>query len=208
MKLIRNLLLGLGISFLGSIPLGYLNIIGFQIYEQSGLSALSTYLLGVISVEVVILYFTYKGALFLSKQAQIARFIELFSIVFLLILAFVFAMGEYRQNFAQKWLGTDSFFWKGISLNVVNLMQIPFWLGWHLYVNQNDQPNLLGRNFYFLGALSGTFLGMLSFVLLLAHFSHQSTSLQKYLLSCLVPLFFVLLAFYQIFRYRKKHFAN
>lgn len=208
MKLLRNLLLGLGISFLGSIPLGYLNIIGFQIYEQSGLSALSTYLLGVISVEVVILYFTYKGALFLSKQVQIARFMELFSIVFLLILAFVFVMGEYRQNVAQQWLGADSFFWKGISLNLVNLMQIPFWLGWHLYVNQNNQPNLLGRNLYFLGALSGTFLGMLSFVLLLAHFSDQSTSLQKYLLSCLVPLFFVLLAFYQIFRYRKKHFAN
>ncbi|MBS1534137.1 MAG: hypothetical protein JST78_03600 [Bacteroidetes bacterium] len=208
MKLLRNLLLGLSISFLGSIPLGYLNIIGFQIYEQSGLSALSTYLLGVITVEVVILYFTYKGALFLSKQVQIARFIELFSIVFLLILAFVFAMGEYRQNVAQQWLGADSFFWKGISLNLVNLMQIPFWLGWHLYVNQNNQPNLLGRNLYFLGALSGTFLGMLSFVLLLAHFSDQSASLQKYLLSCLVPLFFVLLAFYQIFRYRKKHFAN
>lgn len=208
MKLLRNLLLGLGISFLGSIPLGYLNVIGFQIYEQSGISALTAYLFGIISVEVVILYFTYKGALFLSKQAQMARLIDLFSIVFLLILAFIFWMSENRQNNAQAWLSEGSFFLKGISLNMVNLMQVPFWLGWHFYVNQNDQPNLLGRNLYFLGALLGTFLGMLSFVLLLAHFSHQSTSLQKYLLSCLVPLFFVLLAFYQIFRYRKKHFAN
>ncbi|MBS7786541.1 hypothetical protein KIH23_04455 [Flavobacterium sp. CYK-55] len=211
MVLLKHLLLGFAISFLGSIPLGYLNVIGFQVYEQAGLQALMAYLFGVVSVEVFILYFTYKSALFLSKQTQIKRFIELFSIVFLLVLAFVFGSSgtsENHQQFNQYSLGEGSFYLKGIGLNLINLMQIPFWLGWHLYVNQNYRPNLLGRNFYFLGALAGTMLGMLTIVLVLAYFTEQSAELQKYLLSFIVPLFFVLLALYQIFRYRKKYNVN
>lgn len=211
MVLLKHLLLGFAVSFLGSIPLGYLNVIGFQVYEQAGLQALMAYLFGVVSVEVFILYFTYKSALFLSKQTQIKRFIELFSIVFLLVLAFFFGSSgtsENHQQFNQYSLGEGSFYLKGIGLNLINLMQIPFWLGWHLYVYQNYRPNLLGRNFYFLGALAGTMLGMLTIVLVLAHFTEQSAELQKYLLSFIVPLFFVLLALYQIFQYRKKHNVN
>lgn len=206
MALLKHMLLGFAISFLGSIPLGYLNVIGFQVYEQAGLQALMAYLFGVVSVEVFILYFTYKSALFLSRQTQMKRFIELFSFVFLLVLAFLFwssGTGENHQQFNQYSLGEGSFFLKGIGLNLINLMQIPFWLGWHLHVSQNYRPNLLGRNFYFAGALVGTFFGMFAFVLLLAHFTQQSAELQKYLLSFIVPLFFVLLAFYQILRYRK-----
>lgn len=211
MALLKNLLLGFGISFLGSIPLGYLNLIGFTIYQKTGFQALATYLFGVISVEIFILYYTYQGAVFLSTQVKMKRFIELFSIVFLLVLAIVFGSsgtGENHQQFNQYGLGEGSFFLKGVGLNLVNLMQIPFWLGWHLYVNQNYRPTLLGRNFYFSGALLGTFFGMLVFVFLLAHYLNQSAWLQKYLLSFVVPLFFVLLAFYQIFGYRKKHLIH
>lgn len=211
MNLFKYVFWGFGISFLGSIPLGYLNVIGLQIYQQSGLSALCGYLLGVISVELVMLYLTYKGVVFLSKQLQMARFIELFSIVFLLILAFVFWQnssviahknGVFNKPFA------GSYFATGIVLNLLNFMQIPFWLGWHLFVNKSGVLSRSQRNVYFSGALTGTFCGMFLLIAVLAHFVSGSLWIQKYFLTSFVPAFFLLMAGYQIYSFQKKYFFH
>jgi hypothetical protein len=40
MKAIKNIFIGFLVSFIGSIPLGYLNVIGFEIYSKLGVSNL------------------------------------------------------------------------------------------------------------------------------------------------------------------------
>ena len=51
MQNIKNIFVGFLVSFIGSIPLGYLNVVGFDIYAQKGLISTVFYLLGVVIVE-------------------------------------------------------------------------------------------------------------------------------------------------------------
>ena len=93
MKTLKNILVGFVVSFLGSIPLGYLNVIGFDIYHQSGLPSVIPYLFGVVSVEVFVIYFTLIFAQQLTSNKKLLRFIEGFSVVFMVILEIMFITG-------------------------------------------------------------------------------------------------------------------
>ena len=54
---IKNIFVGFLISFIGSIPLGYLNVVGYEVYKNFGLNQTIFYLLGVISIEFIVIYF-------------------------------------------------------------------------------------------------------------------------------------------------------
>jgi threonine/homoserine/homoserine lactone efflux protein len=58
MKSLQNIVVGFVVSFLGSIPLGYLNVVGYQVYAKSGMRELLLFLLGVILVEAIVIYLT------------------------------------------------------------------------------------------------------------------------------------------------------
>jgi hypothetical protein len=47
----KKILVGFSVRFIGLNPLGYLNIVGFEIYSAFGVEDLLLYLLGVICVE-------------------------------------------------------------------------------------------------------------------------------------------------------------
>ena len=70
MRYLKNIAVGFGVSYIGSIPLGYLNVIGFDIYTQNGLLATVYYLLGVVLIEMLVIYFTliFAKKLLLSEK--------------------------------------------------------------------------------------------------------------------------------------------
>ena len=81
MKIIKNILVGFLVSFIGSVPLGYLNIIGFEIYSELGINSLVFYLLGVISVEVFVIYFTLIFANRLVSNKKMMKIMELMNFI-------------------------------------------------------------------------------------------------------------------------------
>ena len=58
MQNIKNIVVGFLVSFVGSIPLGYLNVVGFEIYSKRGLLTTFCFLLGVILIEFFVIFFT------------------------------------------------------------------------------------------------------------------------------------------------------
>lgn len=90
MQNLKNIAVGFVVSFLGSIPLGYLNVIGFDIYNSSGINATLMYLLGVVCVEFCVIYITLVFADKLNSKQNLLKFIEGFSVLFMFILAYVF----------------------------------------------------------------------------------------------------------------------
>ena len=210
MKLLKNVLVGFLVSFIGSLPLGYLNIIGFELYEKSGMPELVYYLLGVVLIEAIVIYCTLFFAKKLMQNTKLLKYIELFSVFFLLLLAYVFysqsQAGKTEKGLLDAYLNYNSF-WVGIISSSLNFMQIPFWLGWNLYVvnagyiTTGTKKNL----FYLLGTLIGTFAGIFSIVMILNYASEGTGVFSKYLLSHIIPLFFVAMAVYQGIKYYKKH---
>ena len=108
MKVIKNILVGFIVSFIGSIPLGYLNIIGFQIYAEFGIENVVQYLLGVVFVEAFVVYFTLIFANRLVSNIKLMRVIDVFGVFFLLFLAYSFYSYSNQtaanSNYLQKYM--------------------------------------------------------------------------------------------------------
>jgi threonine/homoserine/homoserine lactone efflux protein len=213
MKALKNLLVGFAVSFLGSIPLGFLNIIGFEIYSKTEISTLIFYLLGVISVEVFVIYFTLIFASKLLENKRLMKYIEIFSVFFMFLLAYVFySQSEAKienQDVLEKYKDYSPYI-IGLILSCLNFVQIPFWCGWNLYlVNGNyivSKSNL--KFLYIFATMLGTFFGMLCFVLFLNLVTKSSVGLSAYLMSHIIPLFFIGMGLYQAYKFYKKYFKT
>ena len=213
MKALKNILVGFAVSFLGSIPLGFLNIIGFEIYSKTEITTLIFYLLGVISIEVFVIYFTLIFASKLLENKKLMKYIEIFSVLFMFLLAYVFysqsdAKVE-NQDVLEKYKDYSPYV-IGVILSCLNFVQIPFWCGWNLYlVNGNyivSKSNL--KFLYVFGTMLGTFFGMLCFILFLNLVTKSSTGLSTYLMSHIIPLFFIGMGLYQAYKFYKKYFKT
>lgn len=211
MSALKNIFVGLLVSFIGSIPLGYLNIIGFEIYSKFGIKSLIFYLLGVISVEVFVIYFTLIFAKKLVSNKKLMKAIDYFAIVFLFVLAYSFYAHANQtsgsQNDLEKYIMYSPYL-IGLLLNCVNFLQFPFWTGWNLYLmngNYIEVENKL-KYFYVAGTAIGTFLGMLILVLILNNLSQNTTFFSQYVIPVIIPLFFIVLAFIQMYKVYRKYF--
>ena len=208
---LKNIAVGFLVSFIGSIPLGYLNVIGFDIYKASGIQPTVFYLLGVVCVEFVVIYVTLIFANKLAKNTKLLKFIEAFSIFFMFVLAFVFYSSS-NVDQANKTLfsttGTN-FFFVGLAYSFFNFIQIPFWLSWNLYLLNGKYIEVSNsrKYFYVFGTIIGTFCGMLVLILSLHYFASNVDFLSKYLMQIIIPLVFIGLGIFQAFKFYRKYYS-
>lgn len=198
-------------SFLGSLPLGYINILGAQVYKVSGMQSLVLFVLGVITIEAVVIYATLLGAEYLARHKKIAMVIEFISIFFMLLIAWLFfrqSNPEHAQSYT--FLASKPAFLLGLTFNAVNILQVPFWVGWNLYLTVNkyisSAKNL--RIFYVLGTLAGSFASIITVAILLHRADSQGGFLSRHLMPHIVPLFFVGMAVYQAVKFYRKYYGS
>jgi threonine/homoserine/homoserine lactone efflux protein len=208
-KEIKNIVIGCIVSFIGSIPFGYLNCIGFEIYSKKGLQNTMEYLLGVVSIEVFVIYGTLKFSKYLVEQNKWMKKIELFTIIFLLSLGILFYFNN-NQQITKPFYSNYSSFLTGIVLSCFNFIQIPFWSGWNLYLLNNKYITIQKKEklFYLLGTLIGTFAGMMCFILGLNYLHEKASKNYKDLVYLLLPLLFISLAVIQIIKFYKKYYLK
>lgn len=213
MKALKNLIVGFMVSFIGSIPLGYLNIIGFEVFSKFGMSSLVFYLCGIISVEVFVIYYTLIFAVQLINNKKLMKAIDHFSILFLLLLAFSFYQKFNQHESPNDNLGKFILYSPyiiGVLLNCINFVQLPFWTGWNLYLMNGNYINTNGKLklFYVAGTAMGTFLGMFCLVLLLGSLSKNSNLFTQYVIPVIIPLFFIVLALIQVWKVYNKYYKK
>ena len=213
MKILKNIAIGFLVSFIGSIPLGYLNLIGLEIYSKSGLNDLLFFLSGVVSIETFVIYFTLVFANQLIKNKRLIKIIDFFSIGFLFVLAFLFYFNFNQSEVSHvdlnKYLVYSPFV-IGVLLNCINFLQIPFWTSWNLYL-LNGNYIIIEKKlkyYYIAGTLIGIFLGMFSLIIILQTVFEKINQFPKYIMPVFIPLFFVVLGIIQSFKVYKKYFKN
>ncbi|WP_418262052.1 hypothetical protein [Flavobacterium faecale] len=213
MQTFKNIAVGFTVSFLGSLPLGFLNIVGLEVYTTLGLKAVSLFILGIIVIEAVVCYYTLIFANELVKNKKLMKWIEVFGIFFFLIIALVFynhsTDSSHGGGFLYNYRGWNMF-WVGLFLNCLNFLQIPFWLAWNLYFINGKYIKVKKKlNFYYVGGtMVGVFFGMLFIIYFLEKISKQITFLTDYLIPVIFPIFFVVMAVIQSYKVFKKYFSN
>lgn len=209
MQNLKNIFVGFLVSFIGSIPLGYLNVVGFATYNSKGIYQTVLFLLGVICVEFFVVYFTLVFAYKLFNNQKLLKFIEGFSVLFMFFLACVFylSVDSESQDYTVFNNVYDSRFLMGIILSCLNFIQVPFWLSWNLYLLNGNYIEVSGTRkfFYVTGTVIGTFFGMLALILSLHYFADNVGFLSKYLMKYIIPLVFLGLGIFQAIKFYRKY---
>ena len=208
---LKNIVVGFGVSFIGSIPLGYLNVIGFDIYTQNGLLATVRYLLGVVLIEMFVIYFTLIFAKTLADKQKLTQVIEIISIIFMFLLAAVFYLGSNTTGQPRTIFNNiqNHYFMAGLLLSSLNFIQIPFWTGWNLWLMSGQHIKVTGNKklFYISGTVLGTFGGMLTLIISLHYFASNIEFLSQYLMKIIIPFVFLCLGIFQSFKFFQKYCA-
>lgn len=210
MRALKNILVGFAVSFIGSIPLGYLNLIGFQIYSTSNLNQLNLYLIGVLLIEAIVIYSTLKLSSKVAMNPKWKNMISIFSFIFLIGIALLtYNSTSSQENSLEKYNSFLSYsaFISGIILSSINFAQIPFWMSWNLYLT-NENYIITSKKFSFLyvfGTISGTYFGMLAII-----FSIDSAQNNNYIsenfFSNYIWVIFLGLAIFQLIQIIKNNY--
>ena len=168
MKLLRILITGLTISFLGTLPLGTLNIAAMQISVTDGIRPAMYFVLGALIVEVIYVRVSLVAMSWVLAHKRLFRWLEWVSIAIILALAvssFVAAADPVVKKNVILSSGIHRF-WLGVIMSALNPVQIPFWFGWStvLLTKRVVQHRNSHYNFYIIGIGIGTFIGNLIFI--------------------------------------------
>jgi len=167
-KLLRVSFWGMLVSFLGSLPLGTMNVTVTQLSVSEGIRAGFLFATGSMIVEVIIVRIALVTMKWLARQHRIFSLLEYVTTSVILLLAIASFVAAYRMTGFATSLPVRSItpFWTGTFLSLTNPLHIPFWLGWStVLMNKNILgPNPLEYNWYVTGIGVGTMMGFAVFI--------------------------------------------
>jgi threonine/homoserine/homoserine lactone efflux protein len=168
MGLVKVFFWGMMVSFLGSLPLGTLNVAAMQISVQESIMNAVYFSLGSLLTEMIYVRISLVGINWIRKQKVLLRWMEWITLAIVLALAsgsFIAAMHEHHAKNIMLNNNMNRFL-LGFLLSSITPMQIPFWFGWStvLFSKKILQPKNSFYNLYIVGIGIGTFMGNCVFI--------------------------------------------
>lgn len=160
---------GLVISFLGSLPLGTLNIAAMQIGIQESIAQAMWFSFGSLLVEMVYVRISLVGIDWVRKQDRLMKVMEWITLAIIVALAVGSFVAAVKGGHDQKNVMLQNNmhrFLLGMFMCAINPVQIPFWFGWStvLFSKKILAPNAGQYNSYIVGIGIGTLAGNCVFI--------------------------------------------
>jgi threonine/homoserine/homoserine lactone efflux protein len=167
--LFKIFLTGMLISFLGSLPLGTLNVAAMQISVSDGITAAIFFSVGSLLAEIIYVRLSLVAMDWIRKQERIFKILEWVTLVIVLALAGTSFYAALHPAAGGENVILSSKLPKivlGFTMSALNPVQIPFWFGWStvLFTKKVLQPRSDHYNTYIIGIGIGTFIGNLLFI--------------------------------------------
>jgi threonine/homoserine/homoserine lactone efflux protein len=167
-KLIRIFFTGMLVSFLGSLPLGTLNIAAMQISISEGVKQALLFSTGTLTVEVIYVRISLVALDWIRKQEKLFRILEWVTLVIIIALAISTFYAALHPSVKENVILSSTLpkFILGLVMSAINPMQIPFWFGWStvLLTKKILLPKASHYNIYILGIGIGTLMGASVFI--------------------------------------------
>jgi threonine/homoserine/homoserine lactone efflux protein len=191
------------ISFLGSLPLGTLNVAAMQIAITDGYIAAILFSLGSLLVEMVYVRISLVGIDWIRKQKRIFKILEWVTLLIVIALAVSSFHAALHPKTGKNIILSSTLprFVLGALMCAVNPVQIPFWFGWStvLFTKKVLLPRGSHYNFYILGIGIGTFIGNCVFIFG-GQFAAEKLKSNQHILSWVIGGIFALTAVIQMWR--------
>jgi threonine/homoserine/homoserine lactone efflux protein len=170
-------MIGLVVSFAGSVPPGAINLTAIKISLEKGFSSVLTFASAAALVEFFYGLIAVYGAEFLMRYPHMNQIIEYITMALFLVLGvyYIFSSSSLapQKNIAEptslKSLQSRSTaFMKGLTLGIFNPLCIPFWLAYTSYLQMRQWIHLGPATsfFYVAGIAAGAFAALVLFGLL------------------------------------------
>jgi threonine/homoserine/homoserine lactone efflux protein len=202
---------GLLISFLGSLPLGTLNIAAMQISISDGLRPAILFSLGSLSAEVVYVRLSLVAMDWVRSQKKLFKILEWVTLAIVLALAISSFYAAVHPSVSKNVIlsSTMNRFLLGLGMSALNPVQIPFWFGWStvLFTKGVLLPKNSHYNLYIVGIGIGTLIGNLVFIFggkLIA----DKINTNQHILNWVIGGIFAVTALIQLYKIIKKKDAH
>ncbi len=206
-RLFRILITGLFISFLGTLPLGTLNIAAMQISVSDGIRPALYFAAGVLIVEIIYVRISLVAMDWVRKQQRLFRILEWVTLLIILALAVSSFVAAADPSVKKNVLLSNTLhrFVLGLMMSAINPMQIPFWFGWStvLFSKKVLLPQNNHYNAYIAGIGLGTLSGMALFIFG-GRFLVDSLNSRQKQLNWVIGGIFAITALIQLWRMMRK----
>ena len=156
------------VSFIGSLPLGTLNIAAMQISVSDGVMAAMLFSFGSLLVEIIYVRISLVAMDWIRKQEKLLKALEWVTLLIVLALAFSSFYAAMHPKVEKNFVLDSPLpkFLLGMVMCAVNPVQIPFWFGWStvLFTKKVLLPRNDHYNSYIIGIGIGTFIGNCVFI--------------------------------------------
>jgi threonine/homoserine/homoserine lactone efflux protein len=167
-RLGRIFITGMFISFLGSLPLGTLNIAAMQISITDGLRPAFYFVFGCLITELVYVRLSLIAMDWIQRQQRLFKILEWVTLFIIAALAISSFYAAFHPSVSKNVILSSTLhrFWLGLFMSALNPVQIPFWFGWStvLLTKKILLPHTTHYNIYIFGIGTGTMLGNLVFI--------------------------------------------
>lgn len=168
MGLVKIFFWGLVVSFLGSLPLGTLNVAAMQISVQENIRNAFYFSFGSLLVEMIYVRISLVGINWIRKQKKLFRWMEWIALGIVVALAIGSFAAASQPHSAKNVILDNNInrFLLGLMMSAISPMQIPFWFGWSavLFSKNILQPKNSYYNIYIIGIGLGTLMGNCVFI--------------------------------------------
>jgi threonine/homoserine/homoserine lactone efflux protein len=153
---------GVFISFLGTLPMGTLNISAMQISVTDGVWPALYFSLGALLVEVVYVRGTLAAMSWFRRRKKMLLVMEWATIFIVLALAVSSFYTALNPSIKSNPILSNAVhrFWLGAGMSAINPMQIPFWFGWSAVLTTKGV--LIREKNHYVAYISGIGLGTLT----------------------------------------------
>jgi len=168
-KLLKIFWWGMSISFLGTLPLGTVNVTATNIAVHNNENDAFLFSSGCIVVETICLCFVLTAMDWVSKKKKLFKAFEWMTLLLILTMA----IGSFISAYKMKAFGENIFtsynispFVLGLLLSSLNPLHVPFWIGWTtILINKGVlTPGKKNYLIYVAAITIGTFVGFALFI--------------------------------------------
>jgi len=195
-KTVHPVFLGLLISFIGTLPLGVLNVLGAYFYQKFGLEYLISFGLGIVVIEVIVLLLIIYLLNWIRNQTQlITILINLSNWAFILIGVGLLMKDQNVKPFQSENTSILAVFGIGILGNAINPIQVGFWIPWTIKVLFSERE--------IVESTKGRILGLIFFAVLMSAF-HEKFVAKLANIDDIIGIVLILYGLFQITLYEIK----
>ena len=167
--LFRVFFWGLLISFLGTLPMGTLNVTAMQIGIQESIKNALLFALGSLTVEMIYVRISLVGINWVRKQEKLMKWMQWITLAIIVIMASGSIIAALHPDEGAKNVVLQNNIHRtllGMGMCAINPVQIPFWFGWStvLFSKKILQPVNSQYNIYIIGIGLGTLMGNCVFI--------------------------------------------